>query len=115
MMNFACKNFRIEEVVRCSLNLTRSEYSIVDFLLKNSDERFTTARLAEEHGLDLSTVQRSVKKLYSQELIRRSQKNLERGGYIFVYRIKNKKELKEKISGIIHSWVGAFDKEIRKW
>jgi predicted transcriptional regulator len=37
-MEFACKNFDIEEVVRCGLGLTKGDYKILKFLIDNQSK-----------------------------------------------------------------------------
>lgn len=113
-IDFACKRFEIEEVVKCSLALSKSDFIILKFLMKNSDS-FSTEELSEELGFEKSTVQRAVKKLHGNGLLFRSQKNQTKGGYLFFYRVKDKTELRKKIFGIIHNWYSRFEEELKKW
>lgn len=114
-MEFACKNFNLNEVVRCSLNLSKADFKILQFFMSNPTRRVGTHIISKELNLELSTVQRSLKKMHQNNLVKRSQINLESGGYSFVYCICDKKEIKEKIKGIIDNWTEKFEEEINKW
>lgn len=115
MIDFACKKFDIEDVVKCSLALSKSDYKLLKFLIKNSGRKFNTEELSKELTLDKSTIQRGVKKLYEKELITRSQINQEVGGYLFLYSIKDKSKINEIILGIIDGWVKTVKDNIKKW
>ncbi len=114
-MEFACKNFNLDEIIRCGLNLTKADFRILEFLMKNSTKRIDTNVISRELNLELSTIQRSLKKMYEQGLVKRSQVNLKSGGYSFVYCVCDKKEIKEKIKIIIKNWTDKFDLEINRW
>jgi predicted transcriptional regulator len=115
MVDFACKEFQIEAVIKCGLNLTKAELQVLKYLLGNDTRWFTTEQVAADLSLDISTVQRSVKKLTEKKVLQKFQNNLDGGGYFFVYRIKNKREIKELIMEIIHSWVERVEKELIIW
>lgn len=115
MVDFACKEFQIEAVIKCGLNLTKAELLVLKHLLKNNNKWFTTEQIATDLSLDISTVQRSTKKLTEKKVLQKFQNNLEGGGYFFVYRIRNKREIRELIMEIIHSWVGRVEKELIIW
>ena len=115
MVDFACKEFQIEAVIKCGLNLTKAELQVLKYLLGNDTRWFTTEQIAADLSLDISTVQRSVKKLTEKKVLQKFQNNLDGGGYFFVYRIKNKREIKELIMKIIHSWVERVEKELIIW
>ena len=115
MIDFTYKKFNIQDIVKCSLALSKSDFNILKFLLKNSSRKLTTEELAVKLNLDQSTIQRSVKKLYEKGLIIRSQMNKEGGGYLFYYKIKNKAEINYMILGIIDNWVGVVKENIKRW
>jgi predicted transcriptional regulator len=115
MLDFACKRFEIEDVVKCSLALSKADFRLLKYFIKNGSRRFTTDELAKELFLDKSTVQRGVKKLHGKDLLFRSQINQSKGGYIFLYQIKNKEALRKKILDIVDSWHKRFREEIAKW
>jgi predicted transcriptional regulator len=115
MVDFACKEFQIEAVIKCGLNLTKAELLVLKYLLKHNSRWFATEQIAADLSLDMSTVQRSTKKLTEKKVLQKSQNNLEGGGYFFVYRIRNKREIRELIMEIIHSWVARVEKELIVW
>ena len=96
MIDFACKKFDLEEVIRCSLNLTKTEFKILEYLMKNSDKKFTTQEISKIFKIGLSTSQKAINEINKKNLIKRSQKNLGKGGYVFIYSIKEKPILKQK-------------------
>ncbi|MDA3837135.1 MAG: MarR family transcriptional regulator [Nanoarchaeota archaeon] len=114
MINFACKQFDLEEIVKCSLGLTKSEYRLLKFLIAD-DKQFTTDELAVALKLDKSTIQRGVKSLHSKGLVTRGQINQSVGGYVFLYRIKGKTHLRAIVTDIIDGWSEGVKKEIQKW
>lgn len=115
MVDFACKRFNVEEIVKCSLGLTRSELTLFLFFLRHSLESYATEQLGKETGLDLSTVQRCVKKLHERGVLSRNQFNLKSGGYKFVYQVKDKKDVRKVISDIVQKWADGAKEEIGKW
>jgi len=114
-IDFACKRFEIEEVVKCSLALSKSDFVILKFLMKDSEKSYSTEELSKELGFEKSTIQRAVKKLHGEGLLFRTQKNQSRGGYSFFYRVRDKSYLREKILGIVESWYKVFELELKKW
>ncbi len=115
MINFACKKVDLNEAIRCSLNLTKAEFKILDFFMKNSAKRFESKEIAIELGLELSTVQRSMKKMNEKGIIKRSQINLEKAGYTYAYCLCEKKDIKEIIKQTVNGWMESFEKEIGRW
>jgi len=114
MIDFACKKFDLDEVVKCSLALSKSDFRLLRFLMSH-DKRFTTEELASELKLDKSTIQRGVKRLHEKELVRRSQINQSVGGYIFLYQIKDKENIRKVILDIVEGWTETVRKSIKKW
>lgn len=114
MIDFACKKFDIEEVVKCSLGLSKSEFRLLKFFIENSKE-FTTEELARSLKLDKSTIQRSVKKLHEKSLVTRGQINQSIGGYLFTYRIKDKNKIRKIILDTVEGWVEVFRDNIDRW
>lgn len=114
MIDFACKTFEIQEIVRCSLGLTKSDLKIINYLIKNKSF-MSSKSISKELGLELSTVQRSLKKLHEKKIIIRSQTNFSKGGYLFNYKINNKTEIRKMIKNIIKEWFERAEKELDKW
>lgn len=115
MIDFACKEFELNDVLKCALNLTKSELEIMNYFLKDSNRWLTTEDIATDLALDLSTVQKAVKKLHSKEVLKRSQNNLDNGGYVYIYRIHSRREMKNLIMDIVYTWVKRVENELDEW
>lgn len=115
MIDFACKRFDLKEVIKCSMGLTRAEIRILDNLLHDKGGARTTEEVARALKLDLSTVQRGVKRLREKGLVRQSQRNLTGGGYEYAYRIAEKQELRRIIMEVVHGWAKRVDEELARW
>ncbi len=115
MIDFACKRFSLEEVIKCGLGLTKADFKVFSFLIKNHDLFFTTSDLSKKTNLDLSTVQRSIKRLYEKNMMTRKQENLKAGGYVFYYRIKSKRDIKQMVLAIVNGWTNRVENEFEEW
>lgn len=113
-MEFACKQVDLQEVVKCSLGLTRAEYRVFRKYmgLKN---QVTLAELSKKTGLDRTTVQKASLKLVEKGLLFRSQRNRSRGGYEFLYSIADRREIRSKVREIVRSWWEAVDNNLQYW
>jgi len=115
MIDFACKKFDLNEIIKCSLDLTKFEFEIFKYLIRNDEEWFTTFELSKRLKVGLSTVQKTVKKLKQSNIVVQRQKNLGKGGYVFAYSIRNKTLLREIILNIIHNWTKKVEAEVKMW
>ena len=114
MIDFACKKFNLDEIIKCGLGLSRSDYSILSFLIKNKKE-FSSNEVSSKTGFDLSTSQRTLKKLRELNLVSRRQVNLVSGGYIYYYQSKKKEEISKKILEIVNNWSKKVEMELESW
>lgn len=115
MIDFACKRFQLDEVIKCGLSLSKADYRVFDFLIGHDEDVYSTEELAKELGLNLSTIQRAVKKLYEKHLLKRFQTNLDGGGYSFQYAAKDKSHIKEIIMGIVNRWSSTVENALKDW
>lgn len=115
MIDFACKEFYLDDIIKCSLGITKAEFKLVKMLLSSDKEWFTTQEIAKELKLDLSTVQRCVKNLHQKDIIIRRQENLDMGGYLFRYQLKEREELRKRIKDTISRWVSRVNDELDRW
>ena len=115
MIDFACKQFNLDDILKCGLGLTKAELKILKYFLDNSSENQTTEKIAKKLKLNLTTVQKGVKKLSDQKIINKKQKNLHGGGYVYLYKCNTKKEVREIIKKIIRSWSDKVEEKINKW
>jgi predicted transcriptional regulator len=69
-MDFACKEFKVEDVIKCALNLTKADLKVMKYFLNEAKKWVDTESLSKCLELDISTIQRSVKKLHEKKLCR---------------------------------------------
>jgi len=112
MITFACKKIRLDEIVKCSFNLNKTEYNVLMFLLRKGKE-FDVNNLSNKMGFERTTVQKALKKLLDKKLAKRRQVNLKTGGYFFLYNVKNKDSIKMRILKIIRQWEKSAEEEIQ--
>lgn len=112
MIDFACKEIHLEEIIKCSYMLTKADLKVFKRLMKINDWE-NTEEISKALKLNLSTVQRTMKKLHGQNLVERRQTNLEGGGYSFIYKIKDKEQIIAMTMSIVNSWVKKVEKELR--
>lgn len=112
MIDFACKRFDLQEIIKCALGLTKAELKVMNFFLTNPRQEFTTEDISKKLNLNLTTIQKAVKKLREKEILKRHQKNLLKGGYVFTYETNSKTKIKDVLNGIIENWSENVKKEI---
>ena len=113
MVTFACKKIPQEDLIRCSFDIKKTPYNLLIFLLGQKDP-MKINEIAKQMGLERSSIQKAIRVLLEKDLIIRSQKNLDNGGYIYLYRTKNKQEIKQRMRDIITSWYENTKKEIER-
>ena len=113
-LDFACQTFEIRDVVQCSLGITKADLKLIS-LLSQSRKWHTTEEIATRLHCHLSTVQRSVKRLYDKKVLQRRQKNLDKGGYTFFYRIESTAAVRKLVMSSIRQWVKRVDRELGEW
>ncbi|MCM2325774.1 MAG: MarR family transcriptional regulator [Candidatus Woesearchaeota archaeon] len=114
MIDFACRQFDINEIIKCGLGLTKTEFEIFTYMIERRKEH-TAHDLAKAKRLDLSTVQKALKKLSDMQIAERRQMNLSNGGYIYSYKIKDKSAVISKINHTIKGWAAKVEDELGKW
>jgi predicted transcriptional regulator len=115
MIDFACKEFKVEDVIKCALNLTKADLKVMRYFLNGADQWADTESLSKALELDISTIQRSVKKLHEKEILQRSQQNLDGGGYIFRYKAHSRAKIKDIVMTVVNSWADHVGQELEKW
>jgi predicted transcriptional regulator len=103
MASLKCKQMDSRELIQCTFGLTKTELKIFLYLLKNK-RSIPSNDIAQEIELDRTTVQKSMKGLLDRDIVLRKQMNLDSGGYVFLYCVKHKDELKKQMETIIQSW-----------
>ncbi len=112
-MEFICREVGVEDIIACSLGLKKSELAILEYICKN--DRASAQEIATALVLDRTTVQKIISSLIEKDIIKRFQENLEHGGYIFRYAVKDKTAIKKKIHGMIDSWHKTARSSIDAW
>lgn len=102
-LDITCGKLEIQDIIACSLALKKSEYRIFEVLLK-SHENLTIQQISEKLELDRTTIQKILKTLSGKSLVQRYQQNLENGGYIYNYNIKDKPAVKKHIKDSLRMW-----------
>ncbi len=114
MINFACKTINLEEIIMCSFNIKKTEYKIMNYLLKEKEAK-TIKEITKTIGLERSTVQKAIKELTTKKIVNRKQKNNKKGGYKYYYEIREKEEIRKKLREIISKWCENTIKAINEW
>jgi len=112
-MNYDCGRVDVEELLACSLNLKKSEFRIFKLLFKE-ENALTAIELSDKLTLDRTTVQKILKKFLDQSLVQRFQENLDNGGYLFRYKVRDKLEIKKHIKQILTNWYSKGNELLEK-
>lgn len=113
MIDFACKQFNLDDIIKCALGLSKADCKVFRFFL-GQDQEFTADIIAEKLSLDLSTVQRSLKKLTDKDLLERGQHNFTGGGYQYSYRSRSKSYVRKLIMDIIGGWTQRVEEGLHQ-
>lgn len=114
MISFACKKVDIKDIIQCSFSLSKTEYLLLDFFQKQNDN-LTTIDIAKKLNKDRTTIQKAIKSLHEKDIVDKRQINLESGGYMYVYKIKDRTLLKNEILKIIDKWDAQVRKAVNDW
>jgi predicted transcriptional regulator len=85
------------------------------YFLNEIERWIDTDTLLKVLNLDISTIQRSVKKLHEKEILQRLQQNLDGGGYVFRYKINSRAKIKNILMTVVNSWAYRLGQELEKW
>lgn len=113
-INFACKMVPIEDIIKCSFALSKTDYLVFKVLM-SAKEELNIQKIEKKVGKDRTTIQRSIKNLLAQDLIFRRQINLDTGGFMYYYSIKHKEAIKEKIYENFKNWQKKVLEEVDNW
>ncbi len=115
MIDFACKKFDLGEIIRCSLSLTKLEFRIFEYLIRNNESWLSTRDISKKLAIGLSTAQKAMKKLNEKGMTDQRQQNIDGGGYLYVYHILDKPTLRKTILEIVQNWTRKVEIEINNW
>ena len=113
-ISFACKIIQIEDIIRCSFDINKTQYETLIFLGK-LDKPLTISEIASQLHKDRTTIQKAVKVLFDKQLLMRRQMNLDNGGYTYYYTVKDRKKIKKQILGLIDSWSESAKRAVKRW
>lgn len=110
--NIACRTITIEDVIRCSYSLSKSELRVLKYLMVKGSS--TVLDIAKDLRLERSTVQKILRKLVEKKVVYRKQINLKRG-YKYIYVVKNLSDIKKEILFIIERWYHEARSAVESW
>jgi predicted transcriptional regulator len=113
-INFACRMVNFKEILTCAFSMNKSEYDLFLFLEKQKDP-LCVATISEMMNKDRTTIQKSIKSLNDKEIVDKFQVNLDKGGYTFVYKLKDKLVLKKRINESVNKWFNSVNDYVRNW
>jgi len=111
VIDFACKRISREELIRCSLNLNKTQYKVFEFMLRKN-KKMTVSQIANSLSLERTTVQKAMKGLLKKKIVKRFQRNLSAGGYEFLYELENVDQIKQNLKQILREWSRSAEKVI---
>jgi len=115
LMSFACKAIRFEELLMCSFDLNKTDYFIYNFMLEQKGKNLTVNEIAEKAGKERTVIQKSMKRLFERNLVKRFQENLENGGYRFYYAPVEKREIKARLRDTVRKWAANVESAVNRW
>ncbi|MFP4402634.1 MAG: helix-turn-helix domain-containing protein [Candidatus Nanoarchaeia archaeon] len=115
MVDFACTQISIDDIIKCSFGLTKTELEIFRFLVSHKHTRFSTHELSLKLNLDITTIQKAVKKLTSKGILKKDQKNLEQGGYVLLYQCIGQEHIKKIIMSNFENFSKKVEESLCDW
>jgi predicted transcriptional regulator len=112
MLRFACKNIEMEDIVRCSFGLTKTEYLVLHRLFSSAG---TAQMIAKSLKMERTGVQKALTGLVGKSLARREKRGLPTGGFSFVYSAEDRKGMKAKMKSSVQSWSAGVCKAVDGW
>ena len=112
-VDFACKRFSMDQVLRCAFGLSNPEFRILKVLLTRGER--SVEEIAGALGKDRTTIQRAIKGLVEKGLIKRRQYNLYSGGYVYHYLPQHKEEIKKRVQEHFEGFSRMIRDEIGRW
>ena len=115
-------NFSNKDLFKCTLGLNQVEIDILYYLIENPASE--TLEIAQALNKDRSTIQRALQKLENfnlikkekisiKELNKRSKKYNRKSGYLYLYYVIEKNEIKEKLNSLLEEWYSQMKQFIQ--
>ncbi|MFT4244121.1 MAG: helix-turn-helix domain-containing protein [Candidatus Woesearchaeota archaeon] len=115
MVDFACTHISIDNIIKCSFGLTKTELEIFRFIVSHKHTQFSTQELSTSLKLDITTIQKAVKKLTTKGVLKKTQKNLEQGGYILFYECTSHEHIKNIIMKNFENFSLRVEESLCNW
>lgn len=115
MIDFSCREPNVEEIIRCSFALSRTEYKTLSILASNPKKSFVASELALRMSLERTGAQKALKSLLGKGLCLRKKCNLPDGGYTFCYSISNPAKVRAMAKKSVSDWSRKAFREIASW
>lgn len=113
LVKFACKIFYLDEIIRCSFGLSKTESKLLRCMINENNE-MSIQDISTKSKLERSTIQKSLKLLLDKHLVDRHQINNSKGGFSFMYKSITKRDFQKRMNDIIDVWYQEARKEIKK-
>ena len=115
MVDFACTRISIDNIIKCSFGLTKTELEIFRYLVSHKQTQFSTQELSQKLSLDITTIQKAMKKLTSKGILKKDQMNLEHGGYILLYQCIGQENIKKIIMSNFENFSKKVEESLSDW
>lgn len=112
-MNFACTEITLNQILKCSFGLNKTENKVFIFLIKKN-EFFSVKKISVFCKLSQSSVQKALNNLDKKGLISRKKINTRPGGYHYIYNINDKINIKKILNSKLKGWFYNVKKELEE-
>ncbi len=103
-----------EDVIRAILKLSKSEYKILNNLVKLKNPQ-TVKKISSRLRLDRSTVQKALIKLTRLKVVKRKEVSLRLGGFKYTYESESKNKIKKMLTTLLNKWTNNVKSKLKNW
>ncbi len=96
-------NLDCEDILNCLFNLNELDKKCYE-ILHEHNESLTIKQIANLLDRDQSTINRSVSNLEEASLITKEKETYSKGGYSYIYTVKDSCEISENMRDIVQEW-----------
>lgn len=100
------------DVVRCAFDLGEHEIRVYETL--NDLGAARVEDVAKLVGREASVVYRHLQKLCACDIVTKSKRTIEGGGYYFVYEARPKAQVKRKLAACVDDWHAQMTRAIQR-
>ncbi len=113
-IDMTCIDLSVEDLLACALGLSKREVAVLLGLLEDGGW-LAISDLSASSRRDRSVVQRALLSMIRKGIVERDQHNLDRGGYEFLYRARDKRMIKRLILGKSRAFSEMVRDRLRRW